>query len=696
MTRRRILGGFLLLSLAGWALADFTATAQETADGRETAQRIKAWEGTLAALDQTVAAPGPESVPASPEPVSAPGPTRDPPTQVGRISQLTGVVSIRYSTPESWQSATINLPVATGHSLWTEPDARATLQLARANLRLDSATELDIVRYDNKRFEGTLPQGTLNVQIKRLKKGETYQIDMPSLSVTLLKPGRYHLEADANGQTARVMVFAGEARLTDQESSTVITSNEAVQIAPNETPRLIASVVEDFDRWCDEQEGLTNKSNTEGRTPVYVSQDIPGVEECEAVGTWTRTAQYGSVWHPPVEKDWVPYRDGRWDYVEPWGWTWVDNASWGFATTHYGRWIEETGVGWGWVPGASVVVEPVYSPALVAFVDLPLTVGLGAEIGFGWIPLGPRDYYRPSYRVSDNYIRQVNRYDHINRFNRSSRVTPLTQMRNWNGGTMVSRSAMVPGRTLHGSFRSLSESHIGTAKHVAGFSSSRPTHGDAGSRVPAPPGGGHAGRGGLVRASGLGAIHSSHYSSHSSRRTGSSGATGLGAIHSSARRGSSGHSGSYLSNTSHRRNSSVMSHTTSRSSRQGWSSSGGHSSRQQFGRSDRSSFRQDYRGTRVHSGSGSGGGYSGGRSGGGYSGGGSGGGHSGGRSGGGRSGGGSGGGHSGGRSGGGHSGGGSGGRSGGGSGGGHSGGRSGGGHSGGGSGGGRSEGHQGK
>ena len=78
-------------------------------------------------------------------------------------------------------------------------------------------------------------------------------------------------------------------------------------------------------------------------------------------------AGYGNVWTPAgVASDWAPYRYGHWVWVEPWGWTWVEDEPWGFAPFHYGRWAYAQH-SWCWVPGP-VVVRPVYSPALVAFV----------------------------------------------------------------------------------------------------------------------------------------------------------------------------------------------------------------------------------------------------------------------------------------------------------------------------------------
>src|SRR5207249_1716473 len=107
---------------------------------------------------------------------------------------------------------------------------------------------------------------------------------------------------------------------------------------------------------------------------------------------------------------WAPYHYGHWAWVEPWGWTWIDDAPWGFAPFHYGRWafFRER---WCWVPGPRTV-RPVYAPALVAFVgggDFRLSISGGRPVtGVAWFPLGPREVYRPPYRVSREYFTSVN------------------------------------------------------------------------------------------------------------------------------------------------------------------------------------------------------------------------------------------------------------------------------------------------
>jgi hypothetical protein len=60
----------------------------------------------------------------------------------------------------------------------------------------------------------------------------------------------------------------------------------------------------------------------------------------------------------------------------------------GWAPFHYGRWVQVGGY-WGWAPGP-LVARPYYSPALVAFFDVP-SVTFGISFGYAatsWVALG--------------------------------------------------------------------------------------------------------------------------------------------------------------------------------------------------------------------------------------------------------------------------------------------------------------------
>src|SRR5579883_595116 len=114
----------------------------------------------------------------------------------------------------------------------------------------------------------------------------------------------------------------------------------------------------------------------------------------------------------------------------------VDQEPWGFAPFHYGRWayIDDR---WGWVPG-TYVAQPVYAPALVAFVGLAAGIGIAAAAGppVGWFPLGPGEVYWPSYTSNTAYIRNVN----------------ITNVKNINTIIVQSRGGAPPPQVVNANF----------------------------------------------------------------------------------------------------------------------------------------------------------------------------------------------------------------------------------------------------
>ena len=327
----------------------------------------------------------------------------DPPARVGRLSYISGTVSFHTLDEDQWEPAVVNYPVTEGVSFWTEPGSRASLQLGNGVARLDGSTEVDVQQLNDQAVQLNVPQGTINFRLRGLGQDETYQIATPSGTVALTSPGRFHVDAGANGAPGSVTVFEGTAQLVgDNGGGMTIQSGQSVALSGSlPLPPPQPAQAQDFDSWSDQQEAQV------AQAPEYVSPDMPGVDDLGGQGNWDRAPDYGPVWYPPVQVGWAPYRYGHWAFVPPWGWTWIDDAPWGFAPFHYGRWAE-IGGRWGWIPGERRE-RPVYAPALVAFVGgggLAVSIGVGPVVG--WVPLGPREVYVPPYRGSIEYIRRVN------------------------------------------------------------------------------------------------------------------------------------------------------------------------------------------------------------------------------------------------------------------------------------------------
>ncbi len=332
---------------------------------------------------------------------------QEPPSRVGAVSFVSGNISFRAAGNTQWSAAGVNYPVAAGGSFWIDPQARAQIQIGPSTIGIAGGTELDITQLNDQVSQLGLPQGRINLHLRQLENGQNFEVDLPQGSVWLLQPGSYDIDAGSQDQPARVAVFAGSARFAGGGADLEIRNGDAAVLSGSNpmTASIERAAPDAFVEWCS-----SHDHQAQGLVAThYVSPQMTGYADLDQYGGWQRNSQYGEIWYPnQTPADWAPYRDGHWIWVEPWGWTWVDQQPWGFAPFHYGRWayVDDR---WGWVPG-SYVAQPVYAPALVAFVGaaagLGLTVGSGPAVG--WFPLAPGETYWPSYTRNVYYIRNVN------------------------------------------------------------------------------------------------------------------------------------------------------------------------------------------------------------------------------------------------------------------------------------------------
>jgi hypothetical protein len=338
--------------------------------------------------------------------VSARPAAADPPTRIARISLVTGAVSFRPATTDEWDAAALNYPLTIGDHLWTDRNARAEVEIGTAVVRLNAQTEMSILNLDDRTIQLRLTAGTADVHL-RDGWSDAFELDTPNGAVSLLQPGTYRVDLNANGDSSTVTVRRGDASVFAGGYSYPVHAQESVEIDGIDSPHTQlrdAMSIDTFEDWC-----LTrDRREDTAASARYIPEDVVGYSDLDDYGAWTSTPEYGAVWTPRVQAGWVPYRDGRWVWIDPWGWTWVDAEPWGFAPFHYGRWVSLRG-SWAWVPGR-FVARPVYAPALVAFVGdggWSASLSLGAE-PVGWFPLGPREAYVPAYRASSGYLHAIN------------------------------------------------------------------------------------------------------------------------------------------------------------------------------------------------------------------------------------------------------------------------------------------------
>src|SRR5437773_1012002 len=118
-----------------------------------------------------------------------PGPDRDPPSRVGRLSYLSGSVSFRPGDVDDWTDATINYPLHNGDHLWTDSDARAEITVGSSAFRLAPQSAYGFLALDDRTVQVRLSQGSLNVRVRDLGESESLEIDTPSGAVAVLRSG---------------------------------------------------------------------------------------------------------------------------------------------------------------------------------------------------------------------------------------------------------------------------------------------------------------------------------------------------------------------------------------------------------------------------------------------------------------------------------------------------------------------------
>ena len=332
----------------------------------------------------------------------------DPPTRAARLRYIEGAVSLQPAGVDDWTVATINRPLTSGDALWSDRGSRAQIEFGAATVSLAEDSSVTLLNLGDQVVQLRLSAGSIIVALRDPDADSVFEVDAPSASVSLMRPGSYRIGVDNTGDTT-VATRDGQSQvITRAGRSVILRGGQAAQFgASGDVDVATLAAPDGFERWS-VQHGQRWASDPD--VSRYVSSDVVGVEDLDSYGEWVQEPDYGYTWYPTVVAvDWAPYRYGRWLWVAPWGWTWVDNAPWGYAPFHYGRWTY-LGQRWGWVP-APPGSHAVYAPALVAWISSAGSPGGPGGPGgttVGWLPLAPGEVYLPGYRVSARYLRNVN------------------------------------------------------------------------------------------------------------------------------------------------------------------------------------------------------------------------------------------------------------------------------------------------
>lgn len=337
--------------------------------------------------------------------------------RAARIERVDGNVGLAHGLNDTaqsdWTAAALNTPLTVGDRVYADDDSHAAVAFTGRNYaRLNPGASLDVLSLSDRRTQLALRDGSAIFDIGDLGDDELFEIATPNGAVDFNEPGLYQVGIDDSGNSivsvlsglADVVGLAGTGQVSKGEILT-LAGQAATQILLSKiAPDLAGNIVDDYYdyRYPNTYDGRYGDYNAylddpdyydpyrQSASYRYLPQDIPGVYDLDRYGDWSDVEGYGRCWAPRVSSGWSPYRSGYWDVNDTWGPTWVSQEPWGYAPYHYGRWAYANNQRWVWVP-TDAIRQPVYSPALVAFVPLQQTNQVA------WVPLAPGEQYVPRY-----------------------------------------------------------------------------------------------------------------------------------------------------------------------------------------------------------------------------------------------------------------------------------------------------------
>lgn len=469
--KSRFIASFAVLALAFSGVLSVGAMAQTTEETSAPSDQPSA-PMEIGQPGPNAQAPGAQPPDAQPTEAQPGGPSGEAPAKtnqgVARVSLIHGDVSTQRGDSGDWSAAVLNQPVMTGDKVSTGDNARTELQLDFANiLRLGANSKANIANLTQKDIQIQLGQGIANYSVSKDSEAEP-EIDTPNVSVhPAHHDGVFRIEVRPDGDTV-VIVRQGEAQIATPQGSTEVRSGEMATIRGDaDSAQYKISPAPDrdnWDQWNSDRDHLIRNASSWRHTNRYYT----GSQDLDAYGRWQNVPDYGDVWVPNEPDGWVPYRNGTWTYQPYYGWTWVGYEPWGWAPYHYGRWFWY-GNSWAWWPGpvyGSGFYRPFWAPAYVSFWGwgggFGFGFGFGGWGGFGWLPVGPCDYYHPwwgGYRGRFGVVGFHGGYGRYGGF------APL------HAGTRFSNIANIHNTHIGGALSTVNAGHFGAGRVTAAAAS---------------------------------------------------------------------------------------------------------------------------------------------------------------------------------------------------------------------------------
>jgi hypothetical protein len=198
----------------------------------------------------------------------------DPPGRVARLQYIQGSVSVQPQGADGWVAGTVNRPLTTSDNIWADKQSRAELNVGTGVLRMDGETSLTLTNVSDSTVQVELHQGTLNLRVRRLYRGEIYEVDTPNMAFTVQKSGSYRFDVDSSGDVSYVSVWKGEGDATGNGPAVRVRAHERARFSGTYLAHQIdrAPGYDGFDDWCQ----VRDRREDHALSAQYVSPGVIG------------------------------------------------------------------------------------------------------------------------------------------------------------------------------------------------------------------------------------------------------------------------------------------------------------------------------------------------------------------------------------------------------------------------------------
>lgn len=303
-----------------------------------------------------------------------------------RVSHDAGSLLVRGTEASEWAFATTNTIVLPGDTLWIDETGLGEVELPQGSfLRLADSSKIEVTSVSP---TTSLRAWNGSFYLQRLTRSSGGLVmETPAATLDIQPDTSVRVDVLPAGNTTVSVRWGQVALRTRQGGAVNISSGQRVYVDPGllpSTPVAFDRTIEDdFDLWSRER---SEYIATGGSVPeaVTVAPATLGVSDLSHHGEWVYVDQR-PYWRPTIVTNYVPYRNGYWNYVPVYGHVWVGTTPFDYVTSHYGRWSYVNRYGWCWS------YDPVWRPAWA------VTVRYGDY--YAWAPC---DYYNRPVLVHDS------------------------------------------------------------------------------------------------------------------------------------------------------------------------------------------------------------------------------------------------------------------------------------------------------